>query len=704
MGLDKWLGLYEPQYAHPPWALSPLLNPNNFAGYLNLATFVAVGLAMTGRPPAPRWALGIAAAMLFALSILTGSRGGVLALLLGVVLMALAFRAQAHRARRAGVPALPPWLPIAGAGTAGCALFLLGSNDTIWSQLLDETTSKLHMWEWTTPLIRDYRWFGVGRGAYETVSAAYRTATGLVSFQHAENFLADWFAEWGLVVTSGALLCFLWFLRPMQLGFQRHPLPAAALVGVFVLLVQNLVDLGLEVAAVGVAVATVLGSLWGGAIRDRERPSSQVEETATPHDGERANNARQTRRRTRQQPAVAAVGTLVLGGLLMTLVVRTSRPDVLEQRRELHDSVLGLDWANRGKVERTRHAVAAALARHPADSYLPVLGALIAKRTGQNDLPWLNQALRRDPLSARTELLLADSLAARGARTQALGVLRRCANHEPSLASVIAQRATHYTHQLDELELAVPEGPAGVPVLNALAMYQNTPESRPLHDALLARSLERENTSTATRALLVEDLLRDLENPSGPCTGAAKTHCEQQLQEHAKVIERQGVHSVQAVLLRARLLAREGKIDQAVEWLAQQCSEFAADSLCAAQWVSIAAKAKSTEPLEDAASGYLALACSTPDACASAATWIANLYMARGNYELALTKYERAANESPSAEIWLRVADAALRCGRISRAQSALLAARRFGGSDSKLERQLEQARREQLLRGALKQ
>ena len=144
---------------------------------------------------------------------------------------------------------------------------MLGSNDVIWDQLMDETTSKIRLVEWTVPIIRDYLWFGVGRGAYEAVSGAYRSMVGFATYQHAENFIADWAAEWGVVASLAALISFGWLLRPNKTGLLRHPLPTAALIGVLVLFLQNLVDLGLEVTAVGIAVATTLGSIWGGAIR-----------------------------------------------------------------------------------------------------------------------------------------------------------------------------------------------------------------------------------------------------------------------------------------------------------------------------------------------------------------------------------------------------------------------------------------------------
>ena len=40
---------------------------------------------------------------------------------------------------------------------------------------------------WVKPMVRDFPWFGVGRGSFESVFPAYRTASGNVSFSHAET-------------------------------------------------------------------------------------------------------------------------------------------------------------------------------------------------------------------------------------------------------------------------------------------------------------------------------------------------------------------------------------------------------------------------------------------------------------------------------------------------------------------------------------
>ncbi len=689
---------------------------------------------MTGRPPAPRWALGLIAAILLALSFLTASRGGVLSLLLGLVLVSVALREQAKRARREGAPILPNWVPLTGMAVVGGILSLLGSNSAIWAGLLDESLDKFQIFEWTVPMILDHRWFGVGRGAYEGASGAYRVTPGLWIYQHAENFLADWLAEWGLPVAIIGLFALLWMLRPKRLGFLRHPLPTAAMIGMMALLLQNLVDLGLEIAAVGIATFTVLGSLWGGAARDAERRRARAEKHAQNRDEEDSSpgrefqsgpihdrsdhlGSRELRRNApvessplRQNKRIAqgavartSVFTALAIGLLV-LVAFTSQPDATDQRRELHDAFASVKWSEPLQVRTFSRQLSQAIDHHPGDPYLPLIGALYARQTGKNALAWLNQALRRDPVNARAELLLADVLGSRGHIRQAMGALRRCVTHEPGLGGVVADRAEQFTQSLDDLVLAVPDGVEGVLLLNALALRFSKPEQRNLHEVLLQRAFQRLGNSPTTHGIVVDDLLRDLDDPKSPCAAGAHADCEARLRKHAAVIEALGPRNLQAVLMHARILSHEGKLEEAAKWLSQRCQDFSSDATCATNFVNAASRVANPALLEEASATYLALTCSTPDACASAATWIGNLFWARGNYEHALTRFERAANEAPSAEAWLRVADAALNSGHISRAQSALIAARRFGSTTaSDLEHRVEQARREQILRDALK-
>ncbi len=105
---------------------------------------------------------------------------------------------------------------------------------------------------------------------------------------------------------------------------------------------------------------------------------------------------------------------------LLVLVAFTSQPDATDQRRELHDAFASVSWSEPSQVKTFSRQLSEAIDRHPGDPYLPLLGALYARQTGKNALMWLNQALRRNPVNARAELLLADVLASR-TRSPGLG-------------------------------------------------------------------------------------------------------------------------------------------------------------------------------------------------------------------------------------------------------------------------------------------
>src|SRR5882724_4401501 len=106
------------------------------------------------------------------------------------------------------------------------------------------------MLAWTRGLIRDHFLFGVGRGSFESVFPAYRSVPGNVVFTHAENFPAQWLAEWGFPVALLAMVGFAWCMRPRATGIHRNTPAASVAVGIAIVLLQNLFDLGMEIPSV----------------------------------------------------------------------------------------------------------------------------------------------------------------------------------------------------------------------------------------------------------------------------------------------------------------------------------------------------------------------------------------------------------------------------------------------------------------------
>ncbi len=270
-GATTVYGIYEPRAGGERWHIGPLLNPNNLAGYLNLATLGGLGLLAAESPPAPRWVISFAVATTLAASILSSSRGGVGTLLVGLVLLSILLRrlrrsASDGRALRRIVPS------VLGAVVAGIVLALVAADQQTLDALLQKDIEKIKLLAWMVPMLRDHPWFGVGRGAFQSVFAHYFVGQDDVIFTHPENFLAQWTTEWGLPVGVIGLGTVAWLFRPSRMGSPDDPVGRALFVGLIVLIAQNLVDLSLEVPGVAIAAATAAGFLWGERAPVRREP------------------------------------------------------------------------------------------------------------------------------------------------------------------------------------------------------------------------------------------------------------------------------------------------------------------------------------------------------------------------------------------------------------------------------------------------
>ncbi|MGC4065880.1 MAG: O-antigen ligase family protein [Polyangiaceae bacterium] len=685
-GVSEWFYVYKPQFAYPQWAPAPLLNPNNFAGYLNLALLAGMGLFFARKPPVPRWLSAFAIVLLAALVILTGSRGGVLALIVGFAASGVAFRIQQVRAQARGHVAVPTWIPLASVGLAATTLAVIGANEPVWQQLLDETTSKLRIIEYCKAIVADHLWIGVGRGAFGTAFAAYRQEIGDFIAHYAENFVVQWIVEWGLPVAVLGLVGLFVSMWKTRRTFTRSSQQTAAILAVLVLLLQNLVDLGTEIPSVAFAAFSLLGTAYG--------TSEYVIHRKKASGAEPKGNVR----------AVAATGVfafhLFASFGLVFLVAVTAATDVIDQRASLAEELTGLVGKPKGDpgFAALRQKVTTQLLRFPADPHIPVLGALLTRESGKSPFTWLNQALRRDRLNARAHLLLSDTLAARGAASQALLELKLTAKYSPALVGPAADRAVKLASDLDTMVSSVPEGPAGAYMLNALAV--RSPASSPLRARLLELSFARDGNNEQTHAIAFGDVLAAIDSDAEACRGRARGECEARLRRHAAVATTSKTNPQIAITLTAQSLAHEGKFDEAERWLGEHCGRAPDPGGCNAARVSYALRLSDAARFESAALAYTAAACTTSAACANAFTWLGHLELGQNRQLMALSRFERAAEEHPSADAWLRVAELAARAGRVHQSTNALTKARRLGGEQKaeELEKRLTELRRERIL------
>jgi tetratricopeptide (TPR) repeat protein len=674
--MTRVYGFYDPSVPLPPWHIGPLLNPNTLAGYLNLGALSGMGLLFTQRPIAPRWLVAAGIALIVGVEVTSASRGGVLALPVGVVALALLLRWQAReRGRSQGTPSKVTWL-FGAALAGGVLLAALGGTHATWTELYDKNLGKLEMLLWARPMLGDHTLFGIGRGAFESVFPAYRVTAGHVVYTHAESFPAQWLSEWGVPVGLFALVAFARSLSPARLGVTRSALAAGAFCGVAVLLLQNMVDLSLEIPSVCIAVAVLLGSLWGDSARARPDAPRRERGFGGPL--------------ARMAPAAV----LAAGIALSIAAVRAGYPDVAAERNALRAAFELSDPQDAGDREQLRKAIRAAILRHPAEPYFPLIGALCAYQGGhESAIPWLQRSLERALVNGRAHLLLAQVLAGRGARKQAMLELRLSVEQDPSLVRHAGPLAVRWTKDFDELARAVPEGKTGAVMLDELAVQASVAGRPDLRARCDRAAIERDRLAFGPRLREAQALLAALGpgDKSGACVDRAQ--CAREIEGHAAALEAAQPDRSVATQIRARLLLADKRADEAEALLAARCAQTSDRPECLRARTLAAAEAASPDKLAAASKDLLAASCLSPAACAEAATWLGDLRMGRGEAGTALAFYARAAREDPTEPRWLKLADVASRAGAHAQAADALERVAQKRGGDEALRRRIAEER-----------
>ncbi|WP_437673360.1 O-antigen ligase family protein [Sorangium sp. So ce131] len=678
LGTTQVFGVYEPRFSVAAWHVGPLLNPNNLAGYLNLGVLSGVGLLLTSRPILPVWVTGVGLTAIVGVGIIASSRAGLLVLPLGLALFALlAWRRRKRMLSSRRGSSTATWL-LSLAISGGALLAALATTNRTLAEVADDNINKLWLFYSTIPLLADHWLFGIGRGAFETVFPAYRQWPGNIVFTHPENFVLQWAAEWGVPVAAAALVALGIAFRPGKLALRASTAALGAWVGCMVLLAQNLLDLGLEVPGVSIALFATFGSLWGDAYR--ERPLRE----APPDDPGSA-------RRAWLLPACAAGS----GAALVALMVGFGWRDVDHDRRELR--ALGEAGAANGGWPRFRGELRAAMLRHPAEPYFPLLGAVVALQSrSESPIPWLQRTLERSRRHGRAHLLLAEVLASRGAKEQALLSLRLAAEDDPEVITTAAALARQWTQRWDELQRAVPEGEAGAEMLERMAVSWDRQGDMELRLRCAEEAIARDPARIKARWAVGDTLLAMLDAPSSTrCGGAGgaeaqRAACERQVEEHAAAIQSHKESSFLAVHLRARLLLLRGKAAEAEQLLAGSCERLDDRTSCLRLRVQAASQMPSSERLLPAIRDLLSASCSAPAPCAAAATWAGDLLAARREYSSAVTHYARAAQDEPTEERLLKLADAASNAGAHVQAAEALeRVLHRRGGQDPELRKRI---------------
>ena len=645
LDLKSVYGLYQPRYATPIW-LSPLLNQNNLAGYLNLGFFCGGALLIGRSRPIPVPLLSLGMAVLAGVMVLSGSRGALLAFLVTLVALAVILRRKLTLLAVRGL-----WQPLLGVAVATAAIVAFSVRDKTFSAY-EETNTKLKLFGWVWDMIRAHPWLGVGRGAFESAFPPFRGISleggnNNVVFGHAECFPLQWLVEWGIPVTLAATALLLATVRPWSRSFAPGSLVVVA-GGIVALTAQNLVDVAFEVPAICIALVVAIASVMPNSRRRRPRRSVQ-----------------------QVWSRVAAVGVLLVG--LMVATMAWTRSTVTASRDAMFAALEGSDFKVAAQAQKFNADLRSELLRRPGEPYLNVLGALAARNQGQADsaLRWISHALELDPTRSDTYFLLGRILIEHQHLLQGFEALRRALDIEPEMYKKVARETFKVSKDPELLVRVAPDDERGTPVLLEIAKWQKGPARARFLDAAAARH----PNNSQILAAQVDSQLQAIENAETRCADAERPGCLMDVRLNIERLERV---KFDATLVRARWLDASGDTTAAAALLAQKCVQPSASLDCLKLQIQLAAKSASSEAFQGLVVEYLRGACGETDDCAVAERFVGDLFAQRKEWTAALLHIERAAKTGGGAKAWRRYADVARLAGADARAAEALRKAERF--------------------------
>jgi len=277
----------------------PFINRHHFAGYMELALALPLGLLLSGAIEADKRPLYIFAAVFMGIALITtGSRGGMISLMAEAVFLVAFVRLKRHdRAKQGREKNGRVGAALQRVGLALALVVVLFGGALIFggeaglSRLLgtvnadDPTTGRVHFWSVTIDIIRAHPLIGAGLGSYGLAYTQYDSRNGLYRLEQAHNDYLQVMSDAG-IVGAGLAVFFIIALFKMGLArrntedLYRRGVAIGALAGCFAVLVHSFFDFTLHTAANALlflmmaACATLNGRLEEPTKRRRRRRRS----------------------------------------------------------------------------------------------------------------------------------------------------------------------------------------------------------------------------------------------------------------------------------------------------------------------------------------------------------------------------------------------------------------------------------------------
>ncbi len=438
-GSETLFGLYSPrEFRVAPRFLAPLMNPNHLAGFLAIATPIAIALAVAELGP-KRLLWGGGAAVCGGTSLLLQSRTASVALLVGIAVVAafLVVQRQSERRRhhRNRANRVAAAIVIATVFISALAYFGRGVAVELAETDVDELTGergKLAVWRASTALVWDFKLVGAGRGAFEHAFTP-EVHDSRFRYSHVENEALQAAIDWGL-----PLALFLFGLLVVALrrasGRAGVTLVEAGLFSAVVVAgIHSVADFAIELPGPALFVLVA----FAGCSRSEITSASAIR--GIPIRGLRLG---------------LVVGSVALVGLAATSLGRGPSAD---------SARVSATVGSANEVELALES----WERHPA-YYIAAGQAADALARGQDQRAFrvAARALAINPTYWQLHLTVARMLRQTARPSQALGEYRLAATHAPNMDPIVAEMAAKFP----EPRLAVRGLPSTQPRITATAV------------------------------------------------------------------------------------------------------------------------------------------------------------------------------------------------------------------------------------------
>lgn len=610
-----------------PSMLSPLVNENHLAGFLAMIVPVQIGVVLEAESQTARvgWLAGTA--FTSTLAVLVVSRGGLLSLAIGLVVLAVLIRRSGWRPAELH---LGPGLVVATGATVvlGVGLAVYSIREALAADLARTNLDKLVLAARGLDLVLERPFVGIGRGAYsEALVGLYGSD---LRIEYAENLPIQWIVDWGIVVGGGILgaLGWAWLTATRTVSL---PARAGALAAVASIAAHDLVDFALEELGIAIVAVALLAAACA-------RPAAA---TAAPSDG--------MGDRTR-----AALRRAALGVSALTIVVALGLGSRIDAERVTTLQERLLDLAANDRRDEFASTVRDALREHPSEPVLPLIaGYEAALHEDASALRWLNRAMVLAPGWPGPHLLAARALAHRGALPQAWLEVRE-----------VERRVSDYFGRTEGCILLEAQGTAG----DAIATFVDEPGGRVYLDRLAALCVDAPDSAV----LALDEAIGSGDLPGPRLRAAERAIRAGQPEAALALLDTLPRESVRAALCRARALSAMERHEEAVDVLRSARATTDAER---AEVLEATARTQvasgDAEGMRETVEVLRGAASASPARAGAALVLLGDLERQLGNVGRAMRAFEEANRMYPACEGLARVAEISEALGDLRRAYQA---------------------------------